>query len=101
MLEEVILNDKNQCVYDYLNRIFRNATERADVKIGGTDFKNIKVTVFKENDEFILNFEDENFISPFDGQKKFPINLNHFKLSETNMSHLCTCYAGNHIEIKW
>lgn len=95
------MDEKNQIVYNYLDRIFRNGNKQADVKIAQQDPKRCKVSVIKENDEFILNFEDENFISPFDGQKKFPINLNHFELSETNMSYLCTCYAGNHIEIKW
>lgn len=95
------MDEKNQIVYNYLDCIFRNGNKQADVKIAQQDPKRCKVSVIKENDEFILNFEDENFISPFDGQKKFPINLNHFEISETIMSYLCTCYAGNHIEIKW
>ena len=95
------MDEKNQIVYNYLDRIFRNGNKQADVKIAQQDPKRCKVSVIKENDDFILIFEDENFISPFDGQKKFPINLNHFEISETNMSYLCTCYAGNHIEIKW
>ena len=61
--------------YNYLDRIFRNGNKQADVKIAQQDPKRCKVSVIKENDEFILNFEDENFISPFDGQKKFPIKL--------------------------
>ena len=84
-----------------MDRIFRNGNKQTDVKIAQQDPKRCKVSVIKEYDEFILNFEDENFISPFDRHKKFPINLNHFEISETNMSYLCTCYAGNHIEIKW
>ena len=45
------MDEKNQIVYNYLDRIFRNGNKQADVKIAQQDPKRCKVSVIKENDE--------------------------------------------------
>ena len=94
------MRKENPVVYDYLDRYFRNGNELANVKIGSNKFDHVKVSITKNNDEFVLSFENQAIIDLLEGQKEYPVDLNHFEISETDSS-LCTCYAGNHIEIKW
>ena len=94
------MRKENPIIYDYLDRYFRNGNELANVKIGSNKFDHVKVSITKNNDEFVLSFENQAIIDFLEGQKEYTVDLNHFEISETDLS-LCTCYAGNHIEIKW
>lgn len=90
-LDNIEKNQKN---------IEKNQRELATVQIGNFQTEKTKVIVKKVEETFFLVFEEPEIISLLEGQSEFEVKINQFELSKNNFA-LCTCFGGNHIEIKW
>ena len=87
-------------IENYLDNIEKNHRELATVQIGNFQTEKTKVNVKKVEETFFLVFEEPKIISLLEGQSEFEVKFNQFELSKNNFA-LCTCFGGNHIEIKW
>ena len=87
-------------IENYLDIIKKNHKELATVQIGNFQTEKTKVIVKKVEETFFLVFEEPKIISLLEGQSEFEVKFNQFELSKNNFA-LCTCFGGNHIEIKW
>lgn len=84
---------------NYFNIIKKNKTN-AIVNIGSVYSKPSKVIVEEKENTYYLIFEDDEIVRLLQGHKEYEVNPIHFEVSQNNGA-LCTCYGGNHIEIKW
>lgn len=88
-------------IVKYLDNIIeKNQSKLATVQIGEFKKGETKVIVKKVEETFFLVFEEPKIISLLEGQSEFEVKFNQFELSKNNFA-LCTCFGGNHIEIKW
>ena len=86
--------EKNQ------RNIEKNQSKLATVQIGNFQTEKTKVIVKKVEETFFLVFEEPEIIRLLEGQSELEVKFNQFELSKNNFA-LCTCFGGNHIEIKW
>ena len=91
---------KNDTVREYLKFLNNNHRCLALMIIGTEKFENTRVSIEKRGDDFFLIFEEKVVIDLLEGNNEYKVDFNHFKLSRPPLT-LSTCYAGNHIEIRW
>lgn len=87
-------------IVKYLDFIENNQRKLATVQIGNFKKGEIKVIVKKVEETFFLVFEEPEIIRLLEGQSELEVKFNQFELSKNDFA-LCTCFGGNHIEIKW
>ena len=85
---------------EYLKFLYDNHRHIAVVIIGSEKFENTRVSIEKRGDDFFLIFEEPRIIELLEGNNEYKVDFNHFELSRPPLA-LSTCYAGNHIEIRW
>lgn len=88
-------------IVKYLDDIIeKKQSKLATVQIGNFQTEKTKVIVKKVEETFFLVFEEPEIIRLLEGQSELEVKFNRFELSKNNFA-LCTCFGGNHIEIKW
>lgn len=87
-------------IVKYLDFIKKIQKKLATVQIGNFKKGEIKVIVKKVEETFFLVFEEPEIIRLLEGESELEVKFNQFELSKNDFA-LCTCFGGNHIEIKW
>ena len=89
-----------ETLYKYFKPIIQKNKIKATVNIGNIFSETRNVIIEKKESTYYLLFDDPEIIRLLEGHKEYEINPIYFEISQSTDA-LCTCYGGNHIEIKW